>query len=128
METKNELRAQADKFFEQACAELKINTMLPDVSFLPERNQKAILAFYKLSVIIQCVNEDWEPNWQNWEERKYFPWFDVLPAGLGYSITYHTASDTNAFIGSRLCFKSAGLTAEWAQKLLPLYEDMLLIN
>lgn len=128
METKNELRAQADKFFEQACAELKINTMLPDVSFLPERNQKAILAFYKLSVIIQCVNEDWEPNWQDWDERKYYPWFDVLPAGLGCSSTNHTASRTTATFGSRLCFKSAGLAAEWAQKLLPLYEDMLLIN
>lgn len=128
METKNELRAQADKFFEQACAELKINNMLPDVSFLPARNQKAILAFYKLSVIIQCVNEDWEPNWQDWAERKYFPWFLGASAGLGCSNANPAASSTSANIGSRLCFKSAGLAAEWAPKLLPLYEDMLLIN
>lgn len=130
METKNELRAQADKYFEQACAELKINNMLPDVSFLPERNQKAILAFYKLSVIIQWVNKGWEPNWQDWEERKYFPWFEVLPAGLGCSFTSFAASYTTAraLIGSRLCFKSAGLAAEWAQKLLPLYEDYMLLN
>lgn len=128
METKNELRAQADNYFEQACKELGITNALPDVSMLPERNQKAILAFYKLSVIIQCVNEDWEPNWQDWAERKYFPWFDVLPAGLGYSHTNFTASDTTANLGSRLCFKSVGLAAEWAQKLLPLYEDFLLIS
>lgn len=128
METKNELRAQADKFFEQACAELKINNMLPDVSFLPERNQKAILAFYKLSVIIQCVNEEWEPNWQDWEERKYYPWFNAFPAGLGYSNTIHTASHTSAGIGSRLCYKSSDLAREWGKKLLPLYEDMLLLN
>jgi hypothetical protein len=95
---------------------------------LPERNQKAILAFYKLSVIIQCVNEDWEPNWQDWDERKYFPWFEVLPAGLGCSATYHTASATYANFGSRLCYKSPDLSKEWAQKLLPLYEDMLLLN
>ncbi len=128
METKNELRAQADRYFEQACVILKINTTLPDVSMLPERNQKAILAFYKLSVIIQCVNEGWEPNWRDWDERKYFPWFDVLHAGLGFSSTFNTASNTHASIGSRLCYKSAALAKEWSQKLLPLYEDYLLLN
>lgn len=128
METKLKLREQADNYFEQACKELGITNALPEVSILPERNQKAIQAFYKLSVIIQCVNEDWEPNWQDWEERKYYPWFDVLPAGLGYSRNTAVASLTLAGIGSRLCYKLPNLAKEWGNKLVPLYEDLLLIS
>lgn len=125
---KEQSKQEVEKYFQQACSELGILNALPEVSMLPERNQKAVIAFYKLSVIIQWVNEGWEPNWQDREERKYFPWFDVLPAGLGYSYAYITASNTSAALGSRLCYKSADLSKEWAQKLLPLYEDMLLFK
>lgn len=128
MEKKNELRIEVERLFDQACAELKIINMLPDVSFLPDRNQKAILAFYKLSVIIQCVNEDWVPNWQDWNEPKCYPWFEVNSAGLGFSFTSYAASYSSAYFGSRLCFKTPELAREWGQKLLPLYEDMLLFN
>lgn len=124
----NKLRVQADKYFEQACKELGITNALPDVSMLPERDQKAILAYYKLSVIIQWVNEGWEPNWQDWDERKYYPWFNAFPGGLGYSYTYYTDSNTTENLGSRLCFKTRRLAREWGQKLLPLYEDYLLIK
>ena len=126
METKSELRAQADMYFEQACNDLEITNALPDVSILPERNQKAILAFYKLSVIIQWVNEGWEPNWQSREERKYFPWFEVLPAGLTISSAFPASLNTAALVGSWFFFKSPGLAEVWGQKLLPLYEDFLL--
>lgn len=124
----NKLRIQADKYFEYACEKLGISNVLPDVSILPDRNQKAILAFYKLSVIIQWVNEGWEPDWQDWNERKYYPWFNAFPVGLGCSYTYYTASFTYAYSGSRLCFKTRQLAREWGQKLLPLYEDYLLIK
>ena len=124
----NKLRIQADKYFEYACEKLGISNVLPDVSILPERNQKAILAFYKLSVIIQCVNEGWVPDWQDCGQYKYYPWFEVNSAGLGYSYTLYTVSNTSASIGSRLCFKTRQLAREWGQKLLPLYEDYLLIK
>ena len=128
---RNDLHEQAEKLFLQACAELKINTMLPDVSFLPSRNQKAILAFYKLSVIIQCVNEDWLPDWQDEERVAYCPWFSAVAgarACLSFSDTAFAASKTLAHFGSRFCYKRPGLAKEWGQKLLPLYEDILLLN
>lgn len=123
-----ELRIQADRYFEYACEKLGISNVLPDVSILPERNQKAILAFYKLSVIIQWVNEGWEPNWQDWNEPKCYPWFGVNSAGLGYSPTAYAASSSKANLGSRLCFKTPELAREWGRRLLPLYEDMLLFK
>ncbi|MHC1780033.1 MAG: hypothetical protein AB9922_07325 [Bacteroidales bacterium] len=119
-----------DQIFEEACIGLGISMTLPDVSLLPERNQKAIIAFYKLSVIIQWRNEGWEPNWNDANEWKYYPWFYLKSdaAGLGFSITYYTASDADAYFGSQLCFKSRQLAIESANDLMPLYEDMFLIK
>lgn len=124
----DELRIQADRYFEYACEKLGISNALPDVSLLPERNQKAVIAFYKLSVIIQWVNEGWEPDLQDEEQFKYYPWFEINSAGLGCSLTHYAASDPIAAFGSRLCFKTRKLALEWGQKLLPLYEDMLLFK
>src|SRR3989339_137308 len=116
MKTKKEQREFVEMLYNKACEKLKILTMLPDVSFLPDRNQKAIIAFYKLSVIIQYVNEDWEPNWEDSSELKYYPWFDMRSAGLGCSATYSPASATNASIGSPVCFKRGGLVILWGEK------------
>lgn len=119
-----------DQIFEEACIGLGISMTLPDVSLLPERNQKAIIAFYKLCVITQWRNEGWEPNWNDPNEWKYYPWFYLKSdaAGLGFSYSDSAASHAYALIGSRLCFKSRQLAIESANDLLPLYEDMLLIK
>jgi hypothetical protein len=131
MEKKNEQRAFCDATFEQACAGLKINNMLPDVSFLPSRNQAAILAFYKLSVIVQWINKGWDPDWSNYDQLKWFPWFWVetgAHAGLRNAYSYYAPSRAYATFGARLCYKTEALVEEWAEKLLPLYNDMLLID
>lgn len=125
---KEQLKQEVEKYFQQACEKLGISNALPEVSMLPERNKEAVIAFYKLSVIIQCTNEDWEPNWKDRFEPKYHPWFEVTPAGFGYSHTNSAASAALASIGSRLCYKTRDLAIEWGQKLLPLYEDMLLLK
>lgn len=119
---------QMQMYFEDSCIRLGISMSLPEVSLLPERNQKAIIAFYMLSVIIQSVNDGWEPDWDN-SEFKYFPWFHTgANAGLVYAFSAYAPSYATATIGSRLCFKTRDLAREWGQKLLPLYEDYLLLK
>ncbi len=95
------------KSFNDACALLGINTNLPEVSALPEKHRRAIRANYKLIIIAEALNEGWVPNWNDANESKYFPWFTVnASAGLGYSYVSSTTSNTNANIGSQLCFKN----------------------
>lgn len=116
------------EYFELACIELGIPPALPNVSLLPQRNQKAIIAFYMLSVIIQAKNEGWVPDWNNRREYKYYPWFNTgTSAGLVFAISSYAPSRTTTNVGSRLCFKSRELAIEWGQKLLPLYNDYVLI-
>lgn len=117
------------KSFEDACQVLGISTNVPEVKGLPRKHQKAIIANYKLIVIAEALNEGWKPNWQDSDEYKYYPWFDMSnPAGVGCSSTNHTASATTAHIGSRLCLKNRELAIYFGQTFTDLFNDSLLLN
>lgn len=117
------------KSFEDACQVLGISTNVPEVKGLPRKHQKAIIANYKLIIIAEALNEGWKPNWQDSDEYKYYPWFDMSnPAGVSYSFTSHTASYTIANIGSRLCLKNRELAIYFGQTFTDLFNDSLLLN
>ncbi|MCY4781781.1 hypothetical protein ORI89_19195, partial [Sphingobacterium sp. UT-1RO-CII-1] len=68
--------------FESAANYLAIDpTKLPDVSMLPEQSQKAIVSFYKISIISQASwkQEEKTIDWYDWDQYKYYPWFDMSP-------------------------------------------------
>lgn len=117
------------KSFEDACQVLGISTNVPEVKGLPRKHQKAIIANYKLIVIAEALNEGWKPNWQDSDEYKYYPWFDMSnPAGVGCSYTHRTASLTYAYFGSRLCLKNRELAIYFGQTFTDLFNDSLLLN
>lgn len=117
------------KSFEDACQVLGISTNVPEVKGLPRKHQKAIIANYKLIVIAEALNEGWKPNWQDSDEYKYYPWFDMSnPAGVGYSYTTNAASFTYAAVGSRLCLKNRELAIYFGQTFTDLFNDSLLLN
>lgn len=117
------------KSFEDACQVLGISTNVPEVKGLPRKHQKAIIANYKLIVIAEALNEGWKPNWQDSDEYKYYPWFDMSnPAGVGYSYTLNAASNTHAHFGSRLCLKNRELAIYFGQTFTDLFNDSLLLN
>lgn len=117
------------KSFEDACQVLGISTNVPEVKGLPRKHQKAIIANYKLIIIAEALNEGWKPNWQDSDEYKYYPWFDMSnPAGVGYSRTFYTASSTSANVGSRLCLKNRELAIYFGQTFTDLFNDSLLLN
>lgn len=117
------------KSFEDACQVLGISTNVPEVKGLPRKHQKAIIANYKLIVIAEALNEGWKPNWQDSDEYKYYPWFDMSnPAGVGCSYTGNAASYTTANFGSRLCLKNRELAIYFGQTFTDLFNDSLLLN
>lgn len=117
------------KSFEDACQVLGISTNVPEVKGLPRKHQKAIIANYKLIIIAEALNEGWKPNWQDSDEYKYYPWFDMSnPAGVGYSYTHNAASYTTAVMGSRLCLKNRELAIYFGQTFTDLFNDSLLLN
>lgn len=98
-------------------------------------------AYLKLRIITAALNEGWTPQFTE-DEYRYFPWFWLYTkeeiakmdkeerkkvvlfggaahsgaiAGFAYAATADAPSAADAFVGSRLCFKSSAL-AEYAGK------------
>ncbi|WP_265427858.1 hypothetical protein [Chryseobacterium sp. YIM B08800] len=117
------------KSFEDACQVLKIEANLPQVEKLPENNQKAIIAHYKLVIIAEALNEGWEPNWSNSAEYKYYPWFDMegSSSGAGFSYDDFDYWITYSYFGSRLCFKSRELAKYIGENFTDLYKDYFVL-
>lgn len=121
------------KTFAEACKKLKVKTTtLPDVSMLPEKHQKAIVAFYKLTLIAEVLNEGWQPDWSNNNEYKYQPYFGVKATkknkgGTGFSGVGYVVWDSVTSVGSRLCFKNSELAIYAGEQFSSIYKDFLLI-
>lgn len=114
------------KTFEDACTALKI-------SFTPpEGLTKDELAYMKLKIIVKALNEGWEPNWNNWDEYKYYPWFIMGECngspGSGFSYNDCVYGLTCSGVGSRLCFKSQELSDYAGEQFQELYKDFFLIQ
>ena len=83
-------------------------------------------AFDKLEVIIKALNEGWKPDWTNWDEYKYYPWFD-MSAGKdrkGFELVDCVRySRSVSDVSSRLCFKTEALAKYAAKQFKDLYKE-----
>lgn len=76
-------------------------------------------AYKKLKVIIQALNEGWKPNWDNSDEYKWFPVFDMRNGFSFYDVDRWSSA---SYVGSRLCFKSRELAIYAANQFLDIYK------
>lgn len=120
------------KSFSDACKALGLSEdKLPEVSMLPEKHQKSIIAFYKLVTIIEAINNGWTPDWSDDDQWKYYAWFGVEAdesnrSGSGFSYSDFNISDTYTFVGSRLCVDSREKALYLGEQFADLYKDYLL--
>jgi hypothetical protein len=119
------------KTFEDACKALKIDpTKVPDFSNAPLALQAALIAHYKLVIIAQALNKGWTPDWNNYNEYKYYPWFwmektqgnleGFACSGVGYDCAYSS-------VGSRLCFKTREIAEYAGKQFIDLYKAYMKI-
>lgn len=136
------------KTYEDACNELGL---IARVDF--EDEEPADIAYDKLKVIVQALNEGWKPQFKT-DEYRYYPWFwlytkkelkemqdsekkerrmiDITDlyvsdfAGFGYAASNYAPSATYANIGSRLCFKDRDLAIYCGKQFIELWADFYL--
>lgn len=121
--------------FENAANYLGIDpTKLPDVSMLPEGSQKAIVSFYKISIISQASwkQEDKVIDWYDWDQYKYYPWFDMSPervgSSVGFSCNGYDYGNARSGVGSRLVFPTREIAEYVGKTHLDLYRDFMVID
>jgi hypothetical protein len=122
------------KTYDDACkATGRDPNVLPDVSPLPESDRDYLIAYYMLTVIAEALRGDWRPDWTDYDQGKYYPWFEVeadkeRPAGFGFSLTHYGSTYTSTYVGSRLCYPSAKIAMYAGEQFKELYLKTHLLN
>ncbi len=155
-QTDNRPITERIKTFEDAC-----NALGEDHPFVAAYNAVEDLdewgedleAYLKLRIITAALNEGWEPQFTQDEDR-WFPWFVLWTeeltgksdewkrerrlttmqyhrgeyAGLAYANSINAPSSAAANFGSRLCFKSDTLAEYAGKQFIKLWMDFYLIR
>ena len=88
--------------------------------------QIAINAYFKLRNIVSVIVGAWQPNWENDNEYKYYPYFRMA-SGFGFSSIDWSYSHSSAYVGSRLCFQSRDKAKHFFDHFQELFESYMLI-
>ncbi|MCF0070243.1 hypothetical protein LZD49_07150 [Dyadobacter sp. CY261] len=117
------------KTFEDACEALGLDSQLEIPYPHPASDrQKGINAAAKLFIIAEALNEGWKPNWEDWDEYKYYPWFNMSAGGSGFSFLVYGYDDSLSDVGSRLVFRSRELAEYAGETFLDIYRDWMLFG
>jgi hypothetical protein len=104
------------KSYEQICKEKNIApATLESFNFLPEEHRVAAFGHAKLMVIMDELNEGKEHDWDNRDEMKHLPLFDLRTPdggapGSGFSLNAVYYVHTRTYLGARLHGKSEDTT------------------
>ena len=115
------------KTYADACHELGIPLYPERILSMTEDE----LAYYKLKVISRALNEGWEADWANKDERKYYPYFEVLPYGANPGLVCVFSDLAFSFMCSRislyrLAYKSRTLAEYAGEQFNELYAKFIL--
>lgn len=106
---------------------------LPDVSMIPAKYRKSVIAQYVLNVVVEFLNDGWIPDYTNHDQYKYEIWWKVEadkkhPSGFGLSLDGVDYWCTITIVGVHLCFKSRELAKYAAEhpSLKKFWEDLYL--
>ena len=110
------------KTLEDACEELDIPT--PYFNGTETRDE---FVYRALKIVVKAINQGWTPDWNNTDQRKWSPWFN-LSSGFGFSYSYYSYDYTDATVGSRLCFESEEKSNYSAKQFIEMYKEFLTIT
>jgi hypothetical protein len=120
--------------FEAACEVVGIDSKnVPNVENLPIGHAKAIVSTYMLFVLSEASwkHKGEKIDWNNYDQRKYYPWFDLEKysgSASGFSYDDYDYVRSGAVVGSRLVFPDLETAEYVANTHLHLYKDMMVID
>lgn len=120
------------KTFENACRVLGIKATGAFTTNTPVEELlndcKSISAYAKLIVIARALNGGWEPDWNDSDEYKYYPWFRMSSGSAsGFSCDGYGYGCTSTGVGARLCFKSRELAEYAGKQFEDIYREFMML-
>lgn len=98
---------------------------------LNPRHVEALIALNELFTIAEAWNkaDGFVPDFSDNDQRKYVPWFaydkDVVRFSQNDSVSFAYLS---AFLGARLCFKTANRAKQFGQRFAGLFNKFLMLD
>ncbi|MCZ8021192.1 MAG: hypothetical protein O9302_00235 [Cyclobacteriaceae bacterium] len=121
------------KTFEDACSILGVEpSIIPAFDFYPEQDRKAMQAHAKLVIIARAANQitnknkPWQPDWNNDEQGKYYPWF-YMGGSSGFRYRAYDLWGSYSDVGSRLCFIDYDTAKYVGEQFIDLYKEYFLM-
>ena len=141
--------------FETACAEIGVDAAAFMEKYKDE--PKDVIAYHKLRIIAEALNEGWKPQFKKGEYR-WFPWFylytkgeienmteeekkqrnllllwggvayDGTYAGLGYAHSDSAFSNAYSNVGARLAVKTEALAIYFGRQFIEIWADFVAIK
>ena len=115
------------KTFEDACKELGRQPYNED-SLMKLGLTENDIAYQKMVVIVEALNEGWKPDVCNSDVERWCPWFKPNGSASSFaffaSYSYHEYASAGS--GSRLALKSEQLANYCGKQFLELWKEMLL--
>jgi hypothetical protein len=90
-------------------------------------NDHYLYAQQKVVILTKAFNEGWTPDWNNSNQVKYYPWFE-MGGSSGFRYLDYVFWGSYSAVGSRLCFKSSKLAEHVGKKFTELYKQFMLIK
>jgi hypothetical protein len=110
-----------------------IEDVLAEYGFTLEefRNKFASLdedekAYKLLKWMVSVLNEGWEPDWNDSNQAKYYPYFN-MGGSSGFRLCDFDDWRSLSNVGSRLCFKSKELALYAGERFVELYKQFMTI-
>jgi hypothetical protein len=118
------------KTFEQCCTALGYDPekCLPDVSKMPTQHQEAATAIAKLYIIAEAVNGTWKPDWDDFSQRKWAPWFYLDAPGFRFFASLFDDSCSGSAGGSRLCYVNEEVCDFVATHYIDLWRTAMIVS
>ena len=100
--------------------------VLDRIDFSHENLYPREIARRKLEIIIEALNEGWKPDWEDYSQKKWYPYFYWSDAGLVCTHAYYSPTRVYASFGGHLICKSEEIADYVGQQFLDLYKEMFL--
>jgi len=96
-----------------------------DLSNLPMFIRPFVANTANLAAVVKAINGDWEPDWDNTNQRKWWGWFLMNKPGFRLFVSYYAFTNSFTTGGSRLCYPSEEDSDFHGETHLELYRDLM---
>jgi hypothetical protein len=87
------------------------------------------IAYKQDKLIAKVLRGDWLPNWNDSDEKKWYPWFQWSSgSGFGFSFSLCVYASTLTDVGSRLCFPNKELADYFGKQFIEIHREYLTIK